>query len=225
MNVTNSQTELTRIGESNYFTDKENVFYVVSSLYNNSGFYTELMQIDTLKVADKNTKPFERIATLISREQFLKEFENKQPIYTYYNSSLPKTIAIKIPEVTLAGFKIINQSYAEFNTQIFVKYNSINNADIQTFEYITAGYAKDKKHVYFQHHLVKKADPSTFEYIDSSYAKDKNYVFQNEKILEDANPKTFQVLSYSYQKDDNTVWAYGKPTTIDIKTFTFRPSS
>jgi len=231
--MTNKQdvTEITRIEDSHYFTDQTNVYYLLSSDFNSSGFMGETNAIDTFEVRteDSDVKfdfPFSNnTVILVSKEQFWDHYDYSVEDYASREAEII-TIAIKIPEIKLEGFKVIGQYYGEFKTKLFYKYENIKHADNESFEIFKNDwdrihYSKDKNHVYFKNNILTAAQPSTFGFIDQEheYYKDDKHVYKHGVIINKADPKSFEVISHTYQKDQNHVFLIGKPTKIDACSF------
>ncbi|MFV0305697.1 MAG: DKNYY domain-containing protein [Moheibacter sp.] len=217
MNSIYAQKELIRIGDSSFFTNQKEIFYVVSNKFNNSGFLSKIKGVDTLCISNKEQDIFDKTAEIISKESYINHYIQRSEKGIYL---APITLAIKIPDIQLKGFAVIdNDVYAKYKEHIYFKFERIDKADSKTFEVLSSGTAKDKNYVYYLGNKIGKADTKTFEVIDTWYSKDKNYVFYDGKVLEKADPKSFQMIDYSYQKDKNHVWYIGTLTDIDSHTF------
>lgn len=59
-------------------------------------------------------------------------------------------------------------------------------------------YAKDKKNVFYRFYTVRDADMESFSVINSSFAKDKNYVYFQEKRLQGISPESFEFKEGMY---------------------------
>ena len=101
----------------------------------------------------------------------------------------------------------------------------VKNVDLNTFKILNDRYAKDDKSVYFSgNKSYEDVDSKTFEVLPNYYSKDKNNVYRpiNEWIrkINGANPKTIKALGYFYSKDDKNVF-YGsdKVLNADVNSF------
>ena len=101
----------------------------------------------------------------------------------------------------------------------------VKNVDLNTFKILNDRYAKDDKNVYFSgNKSYEDVDSKTFEVLPNYYSKDKNNVYRpiNEWIrkINGANPKTIKALGYFYSKDDKNVF-YGsdKVLNADVNSF------
>jgi hypothetical protein len=214
------QNKLIRIKESNYYTDNENIYFVVSNKFNSSGmlipaerFISELYITNKEKgVKFSRTKGF-----VLDLVDFLKDYDRNRQ----YHESM--TIAIKIPDISLDGFNIIEGHYASYKKRIFYEYNELKKIDFNSFEIVKnkweENYAKDKNVVFYGNKKIAKSDPKSFKVIDAQYAKDNIHVYRCGELLKKADPDSFKILSYTYQKDNCRVWSIGRLTNADVKTF------
>lgn len=210
---------LTQIEKYNaYYTDGVSIFFVKSNKYNSSGFLTDFDNgIDSLQITDNDAKlsePFGQITTV----EIAKEKETGIQIHNFV------TLAYKLENVSLNGFKILKNGYSTFNNRLYCEYTEIPEADIESFVIIDSNkyrmdYAKDKNNVYRNRAKVKDADPSTFTIINEQFSKDKNYVFFGDEIIENAIPNTFQIINEAYQRDQKQIWHRGKLIKADANTF------
>lgn len=214
MNNTKAQVKLTRIDDSNFFTNQTDVFYVKSNKFNNSGFLGEITAgIDTLLISKKpNGKMFDNKTIIISKQVFEDKYALDFQVFR------PITIAIKIPKLHLKDCEIIGENYAKSKGLLLYTFKVVKNVDYESFK-ILNGIAIDKNYVFHSNQIIEKADPKTFEHLKIGYSKDKLYVFKNGKILKGADPETFNIITYTYQKDKNCVWIIGRPSDIDVATF------
>lgn len=135
----------------------------------------------------------------------------------YYKYSEEDDTGIKIKNVDLNTFKILNDKYAKDDKSVYFSGNkSFEDVDSKTFEVLPNYYSKDKNNVYRPInewiHKIDGANPKTIKILNYFYSKDdKNVFYDSDKIL-DADVNSFVVLEgdYSYAKDKNAVYYSGE---------------
>jgi hypothetical protein len=230
-----AQNKLTKIKDSNYFTDQRNVYFVMSNNFNNSGRLSKFMgnKLQIIDTTEYDSPPNNNTFLLNSdtRKNSCKKLANniimvssnflKSSDFLYQQYLHPLTIAVKMPGIKPNEVNIISSNYIRINDTIFWTTNKID-AKADSIVILLDGfyaYAKDNNNVYMRNKIIKNADAKTFEMISFTFAKDKNHIFFCGDILKDADPHTFQILSYTYQRDKNHVWTIGKPCDIDANSF------
>jgi hypothetical protein len=219
--ITKGQDKLFRFQESSsYYTDNKCIYFVVSNKNNSSGILFPIKsfasEIIIVKKEEAN-KMFDNTGFVLGLDDFLKNYSIKTRTYELM------TIAIKIPDISLDGFDIIERNYASYKNKKIYEYEEIKGIDFNSFEIINneweQDYAKDKNAVFYRTKKIINSDPKSFEVLKYDYAKDKNHVYNAGEILENADPTSFQIIDYTYQQDNNQVWIIGKPINADVKTF------
>ena len=135
----------------------------------------------------------------------------------YYKYSKEDDIGIKVKNVDLNTFKILNDRYAKDDKSVYFSGNkSYEDVDSKTFEVLPNYYSKDKNNVYRPiNEWIRKingANPKTIKALGYFYSKDdKNVFYGSDKIL-NADVNSFVVLEgdHSYAKDKNSVYYSGE---------------
>ena len=135
----------------------------------------------------------------------------------YYKYSKEDDIGIKVKNVDLNTFKILNDRYAKDDKSIYFSGNkSYEDVDSKTFEVLPNYYSKDKNNVYRPiNEWIRKingANPKTIKALGYFYSKDdKNVFYGSDKVL-NADVNSFVVLEgdHSYAKDKNSVYYSGE---------------
>ena len=135
----------------------------------------------------------------------------------YYKYSKEDDIGIKVKNVDLNTFKILNDRYAKDDKSVYFSGNkSYEDVDSKTFEVLLNYYSKDKNNVYRPInewiHKINGANPKTIKALNEFYSKDdKNVFYGSDKIL-NADVNSFVVLEgdHSYAKDKNSVYYSGE---------------
>ena len=135
----------------------------------------------------------------------------------YYKYSKEDDIGIKVKNVDLNTFKILNDRYAKDDKSIYFSGNkSFEDVDSKTFEVLPNYYSKDKNNVYRPiNEWIRKingANPKTIKALGYFYSKDdKNVFYGSDKVL-NADVNSFVVLEgdHSYAKDKNSVYYSGE---------------
>ena len=135
----------------------------------------------------------------------------------YYKYSKEDDIGIKVKNVDLNTFKILNDRYAKDDKSVYFSGNkSYEDVDSKTFEVLPSYYSKDKNNVYRPiNEWIRKingANPKTIKALNEFYSKDdKNVFYGSDKIL-NADVNSFVVLEgdHSYAKDKNSVYYSGE---------------
>jgi hypothetical protein len=217
---TKGQDKLVRIKESSYYTENENVYFVVSNKFNSSGMLCPVEGIVSeiyITKKEEVAELFGNKGSVLDLDDFLKNYLRNH----YYFEHI--TIAIKIPDISLDGFNIIERNYASYKNRIFYEYDELKEVDFNSFEIINNkwdnNYAKDKNAVFYRAKKIINSNPKSFEILKEHYAKDNTHVYRVGELLKNADPESFQILSYTYQKDNYQVWSMGKPINADVKTF------
>ncbi len=157
-----------------------------------------------------------------------KENTDKLPtIYTFPNSentTIKKGKNVYMNDELLsfidaASFVIFNNDYAKDKNHVYliyessksVSFNSIKNADPNTFKIIENdfdAYCSDKNSVFHHLNTIETADPTTFKVINKTISKDKNTLFFNGKKLKNIKPShnnTFQKIDKRYYRYGNKI--------------------
>ena len=135
----------------------------------------------------------------------------------YYKYSKEDDIGIKVKNVDLNTFKILNDRYAKDDKSVYFSGNkSYEDMDSKTFEVLPNYYSKDKNNVYRPInewiHKINGANPKTIKALNYFYSKDdKNVFYGSDKVL-NADVNSFVVLEgdHSYAKDKNSVYYSGE---------------
>ena len=135
----------------------------------------------------------------------------------YYKYSKEDDIGIKVKNVDLNTFKILNDRYAKDDKSVYFSGNkSYEDVDSKTFEVLLNYYSKDKNNVYRPiNEWIRKingANPKTIKALNEFYSKDdKNVFYGSDKVL-NADVNSFVVLEgdHSYAKDKNSVYYSGE---------------
>ena len=135
----------------------------------------------------------------------------------YYKYSKEDDIGIKVKNVDLNTFKILNDRYAKDDKSVYFSGNkSYEDLDSKTFEVLPNYYSKDKNNVYRPInewiHKINGANPKTIKALGYFYSKDdKNVFYGSDKVL-NADVNSFVVLKgdHSYAKDKNSVYYSGE---------------
>ena len=135
----------------------------------------------------------------------------------YYKYSKEDDIGIKVKNVDLNTFKILNDRYAKDDKNVYFSGNkSYEDVDSKTFEVLPNYYSKDKNNVYRPiNEWIRKingANPKTIKALNEFYSKDdKNVFYGSDKVL-NADVNSFVVLEgdHSYAKDKNSVYYFGQ---------------
>ena len=135
----------------------------------------------------------------------------------YYKYSKEDDIGIKVKNVDLNTFKILNDRYAKDDKSVYFSGNkSYEDVDSKTFEVLPNYYSKDKNNVYRPInewiHKINGANPKTIKALNEFYSKDdKNVFYGSDKVL-NADVNSFVVLEgdHSYAKDKNSVYYSGE---------------
>ena len=135
----------------------------------------------------------------------------------YYKYSKEDDIGIKVKNVDLNTFKILNDRYAKDDKSVYFSGNkSYEDVDSKTFEVLPNYYSKDKNNVYRPInewiHKINGANPKTIKALGYFYSKDdKNVFYGSDKVL-NADVNSFVVLKgdHSYAKDKNSVYYSGE---------------
>ena len=135
----------------------------------------------------------------------------------YYKYSKEDDIGIKVKNVDLNTFKILNDRYAKDDKSVYFSGNkSYEDVDSKTFEVLPNYYSKDKNNVYRPInewiHKIDGANPKTIKVLNEYYSKDdKNVFYDSDKIL-NADVNSFVVLEgdHSHAKDKNSVYYSGE---------------
>ena len=135
----------------------------------------------------------------------------------YYKYSKEDDIGIKVKNVDLNTFKILNDRYAKDDKSVYFSGNkSYEDVDSKTFEVLPNYYSKDKNNVYRPInewiHKINGANPKTIKVLNEYYSKDdKNVFYDSDKIL-NADINSFVVLEgdHSHAKDKNSVYYSGE---------------
>jgi len=104
----------------------------------------------------------------------------------YYKYSKEDDIGIKVKNVDLNTFKILNDRYAKDDKSVYFSGNkSYEDVDSKTFEVLPNYYSKDKNNVYYENKKLKGIDVKTFKKInrlvDNFLIEDKNGFYIVEK--------------------------------------------
>ena len=135
----------------------------------------------------------------------------------YYKYSEGEDGELKVENVDLGTFKILNDRYAKDDKSVYFSGNkSYEDVDSKTFEVLPNYYSKDKNNVYRPInewiHKIDGANPKTIKVLNEYYSKDdKNVFYDSDKIL-NADVNSFVVLEgdHSHAKDKNSVYYSGE---------------
>jgi hypothetical protein len=218
---TKGQDKLVRVQKnSNYYTDNKTIFFVVSNKFNSSGilFPDESLAPEIIIVKkEESNQMFDNKCFVLDLDDFLKNYSRKTQFPEYM------TIAIKIPDISMDGFVIIERNYASYKYKVLYEYQEIKEIDLNSLKVIKnewdQDYIKDINAVFYRSRKIINSDPTSFEVLDLFYAKDNTHVYNSGEILENADPASFLNIDNTYQLDNYQVWVYGKPINADIKTF------
>ena len=135
----------------------------------------------------------------------------------YYKYSEGEDGELKVENVDLSTFKILNDKYAKDNKSVYFSGNkSYEDVDSKTFEVLPNNYSKDKNSVYRPiNEWIQKIDganPKTIKVLNEFYSKDDKNVYYDSDKISNADVNSFVVLEegYSYAKDKNAVYYSGE---------------
>ena len=150
----------------------------------------------------------------------------------YYKYSKEDDIGIKVKNVDLNTFKILNDRYAKDDKSVYFSGNkSFEDVDSKTFEVLPNNYSKDKNSVYRPiNEWIQKIDganPKTIKVLNEFYSKDNKNAFYNENKIPNVDVNSFVALDeeIGYAKDKNSVYYSGtKIENANVKTFKVVPT-
>ena len=135
----------------------------------------------------------------------------------YYKYSKEDDIGIKVKNVDLNTFKILNDRYAKDDKNVYFSGNkSFEDVDSKTFEVLPQYYSRDKNNVYRPInewiHKINGANPKTIKVLNEYYSKDDKNVYYDSDKISNADVNSFVVLEgdHSYAKDKNAVYYSGE---------------
>ena len=145
----------------------------------------------------------------------------------YYRHSEGEGVELKVENVDLGTFKILNDKYAKDAKNVYFSGNkTFEDVDSKTFEVLPNYYSKDKNGVYRPInewiHKINGANPKTIKVLSQFYSKDDKNVFHDEDIIPNADVNSFVVLNgiSGHAKDKNSVYFWGqKIEGANVKTF------
>ncbi len=90
----------------------------------------------------------------------------------------------------------------------FLKLETNQEIDVDSFKYLWWDYAKDKNSVYHEwDKMSKEVDVDSFKYLWWDYAKDRNNVYNYWKRMSNKiNIKSFEYLWWDYTKDEDNIY-------------------
>ena len=150
----------------------------------------------------------------------------------YYKYSEGEDGELKVENVDLGTFKILNDKYAKDDKSVYFSGNkSYEDVDSKTFEVMPNYYSKDKNSVYRPiNEWIQKIDganPKTIKVLNEFYSKDNKNVFYNENKIPNVDVNSFVALDeeIGYAKDKNSVYYSGtKIENANVKTFKVVPT-
>ncbi len=216
-----AQSKISRIKGSNYFSDQNHIFYVVSNQLNSSGIVGILPNgIDELELIanGQQQKNDGQTAVIMSNEEFLhSEYSSGRQFFEEV------TIAIQLDNLSLENVEILSNNFLKAQNEVYWRNYAMPVENIAHFQVLIDGdykaYSHDSRQVFFGNIVLPNAKPNEFERLPLDYSKDGSTVYHNSEPIAMADPNSFEVLSYTYQKDKNHVWIIGKKSAIDVNTF------